>query len=107
MTVMNGPPSLWITINPTDTQDPVAQVFAGEDINLDNFDNTVGPDTHTRACIIAGDPYAAAKFFHFTVKIVLEELFGIKGHHHLSSIQCQEGIYGMVKGYIGMVEAQG
>lgn len=107
MTVMNGPPSLWITINPTDTHDPVAQVFAGEEINLDDFDDTAGPDTHSRSCIIAGDPYAAAKFFHFTVRVVLEELFGITGHHHLSAIKRREGIYGTVKGYIGTVEAQG
>jgi len=43
MTVMNGLPSLWITINPTDTHNPIAQVFAGENINLDDFDKTVGP----------------------------------------------------------------
>lgn len=108
MTVMSGPPSLWITINPTDTHDPVAQVFAGQDINLDEFDDTAGPDTHSRACIIAGDPYAASKFFHFTVQVILEELFGIQGHRdHTSHIKRQEGIYGTVQGYIGTVEAQG
>ncbi|KAG2107121.1 hypothetical protein BD769DRAFT_1393042 [Suillus cothurnatus] len=41
------------------------------------------------------------------VQVVLKELFGIKGHHHSSAIQCQEGIYGTVKGYVGTVEAQG
>jgi hypothetical protein len=107
MTVMNGLPSLWITINPMDTHNLIAQVFAGENINLDDFDKTMGQDTHTRACNIAGDPYAAAKFFHFTVQVVLKELFGIKGHHHSSVIQCQEGIYGTVKGYVGTVKAQG
>lgn len=108
MTMMNGPPSLWITINPTDMHDPVAQVFAGEDIDLDAFDDTAGPDSHTRACIIAGDPYAAAKFFHFTVQVILEELFGIQKHHdHTGHIKRHEGVYGMVKGYIGTVEAQG
>src|ERR1700722_16584890 len=39
-----GPPSLWITINPSDIHDPIAQVFAGEKINLDNFIKTLGPD---------------------------------------------------------------
>jgi hypothetical protein len=29
--------SLWITINPTDTHDPIAQVPAGQDINLDDL----------------------------------------------------------------------
>ena len=37
MCVMKGPPSLWITINPSDTCDPIVQVFSGESINLDSF----------------------------------------------------------------------
>ena len=37
MCMMKGPPSLWITINPSDTRDPIAQVFAGEKIDMDDF----------------------------------------------------------------------
>jgi hypothetical protein len=37
MCIMKNPASLWITINPTDLHDPIAQVFAGEEINMDNF----------------------------------------------------------------------
>jgi hypothetical protein len=48
MNVMKGPPSLWITINPSDTGDPIAQVFAGEQINMDDFDKTLGPDSAQR-----------------------------------------------------------
>jgi hypothetical protein len=40
-----GPPSLWITINPVDIHDPIVQVFAGEDIDMDRFIATTGPDT--------------------------------------------------------------
>src|ERR1700722_654051 len=43
-TISKGPPSLWITINPSDIHDPIAQVFAGEKIDLDNFISTLGPD---------------------------------------------------------------
>ncbi|KAG2336078.1 hypothetical protein BDR05DRAFT_978863 [Suillus weaverae] len=102
MTIMKNPPSLWITINPTDTHDPIAQVFAGEDIDLDNFNCNLGPDSSHRATIIANDPYAAAIFS------ILEELMGISvsksknGH-----IMRREGIFGTVEGYIGTVEAQG
>ena len=39
-----NPPSLWITINPCDLHNPISQLFAGEDINLDNFISTMGPD---------------------------------------------------------------
>ncbi|KAF5370275.1 hypothetical protein D9758_006877 [Tetrapyrgos nigripes] len=44
-----GPPSLWITINPCDLHDPITQVFAGENIDMDAFIATMGPDadTHT------------------------------------------------------------
>lgn len=77
MTIMKNPPSLWITINPTDTHDPIAQVLAGEDINLDEFDSTAGPDASHRALIVASDPYAAANFFHFIIRAILEELMGI------------------------------
>jgi hypothetical protein len=45
MTILKNPPSLWITINPSDTHDPIAQVLAGEEINLDDFDPTNGPDS--------------------------------------------------------------
>jgi hypothetical protein len=39
-----GPPSLWITINPSDLHDPITQIFAGEEINMDNFLATLGPN---------------------------------------------------------------
>ncbi|KAG1854870.1 hypothetical protein F4604DRAFT_1591033, partial [Suillus subluteus] len=77
MTIMKNPPSLWITINPTDTHDPIAQVLTREDINLDKFDSTVGPDASHRALVMASDPYTAANFFHFIICAILKELMGI------------------------------
>ena len=41
------PPSLWITINPMDYEDPIAQIFAGEHINMDSFMNSMGPDANS------------------------------------------------------------
>ena len=76
-TAMFGPPSLWITINPLDTNDPVAQVFAGCDNDLDNFVNSDGPHQESCAVTITSDPYTASKFFHFIIQTVLEELMGI------------------------------
>ncbi|KAG2741370.1 hypothetical protein P692DRAFT_20752816 [Suillus brevipes Sb2] len=108
MTIMKNPPSLWITINPTDTHDPIAQVLAGQEIDLDNFDSNCGPDASHRATIIANDPYAAANFFHFTIHAILEELMGITvPKSRKSHIIRREGIFGTVEGYIGTVEAQG
>ncbi|KIK32555.1 hypothetical protein CY34DRAFT_110924 [Suillus luteus UH-Slu-Lm8-n1] len=107
MSVMNNPPSLWITINPTDTHDPIAQVFTGAEIDLDHFQHLAGPDSHTRSIRIAEDPFAAAKFFHFIVSAILEELFGIRASHTKAGIIRHPGIFGTVQGYIGTVEAQG
>ena len=107
-TTMFGPPSLWITINPSDTNDPIAQVFAGCDINLDNFMNSDGPRQDTRAATIASDPYATSEFFHFIIQAVLEELMGIQGHSpYKSGIKRKPGIFGHISHYIGTVEAQG
>jgi hypothetical protein len=107
MTVMFNPPTLWVTINPSDTQDPIAQVMAGVDINLDEFNTAIGPDNVSHCATIAKDPYAASRFFHFMVKIILEELFGIHGSKRGRNVSRMAGIVGEVKGYIGTVEAQG
>jgi hypothetical protein len=107
MTIIKGPPSLWITINPSDTGDPIAQVFAGEEIDLDNFSRTSGPNSEERMRTIAADPYAAAKFFHFIIAALIEEMFGIKAYKPGCHVQRTYGIFGKVASYIGTVEAQG
>jgi len=59
--------------------------MAGVAIDLDKFCQTSGPDHRERATNIAGDPYAASKFFHFVIKAILVQLFGISktGDGHL------------------------
>ncbi|KAF8484113.1 hypothetical protein JB92DRAFT_3131919 [Gautieria morchelliformis] len=100
-----SPPNLQITLNPHDLDDPIAQVFAGEEIDMDRFLATAGPDKNCCAKNIAADPYAAAKFFHFTIKVVLETLFGIKVTEH--KVKSTPGILGEVNAYIGTVKSQG
>ncbi|KAF8138853.1 hypothetical protein EV363DRAFT_1155163, partial [Boletus edulis] len=104
MTIFKSPPSLWITINLTDIHDPIAQVLTGAEIDLDSFDPTSGPDTTTRLTRIANDPYAASRFFHFIVRVVLSELFGIEGAGQHHGIKRKNGIFGQVEAYIGTVE---
>jgi hypothetical protein len=104
--LISNPPTLWITINPADTQDPIAQVFAGAEIDLDNFCNTDGPNSVERARNVAEDPYSSAKYFHFIVKCVLEILFGIRKSTN-GRIDRKEGICGKIQNYVGTVEAQG
>ncbi len=103
-----GFPSLWLTINPDDLHDPIAQLFAGEEIDLDNFAERAsrGPDKSRRARNIAADPFAAAKFFHFLIDTVLETLLGIRPGK-FGRISRQQGIFGWVNAYFGVVECQG
>ncbi|EUC56046.1 ATP-dependent DNA helicase PIF1, putative [Rhizoctonia solani AG-3 Rhs1AP] len=100
-----NPPSLWLTINPDDLHDPIAQVFAGEEIDMDAFDRTAGPNKDQRAQNIARDPFAAAEFFRYTVTAVLEILLGVRATS--SRVHSQPGIFGHVSGYFGTVECQG
>ena len=104
MIVKSGPPSIWLTINPTDTQDPVAQVLCGCDIDLDKF---VATDHQLSDVAIASDPHASASFFHIMVRAVLGGLLGITGFHWNEHIKREKGILGTVHGYVGTVEAQG
>ena len=103
---MHNPPNVWVTINPADTQDPITQVIVGADIDLDNFCKTARPDSIDRAINIASDPFVSAKYFHFMIATILKCLFGIsKGWNGM--IVRKEGIFGMVRSYVGTVEAQG
>lgn len=108
MSVMHNPPSLWLTLNPSDTNSPIAQVLAGVEIDMDHFNVTAGPDSAARSVTIARDPYAAAKFFHFVIKVILEDMFGITtGGSARGGIKRQQGVLGKILSYIGSVEAQG
>ena len=100
-----NPPSLWITINPCDLHDPIAQVFCGEEIDLDNFVASAGPSKEKRAQNIANDPYAAAKFFHFMIRTVLRTLFQITVTQY--KVKSKMGVLGEVSAYFGTVESQG
>ncbi|THH14530.1 hypothetical protein EW146_g5811 [Bondarzewia mesenterica] len=101
-----GPPSMWVTINPCDLHDPIAQVFAGEDIDMDQFIAASGPDKVRRAENIANDPYAASKFFHFLINTVFESLFRITVSGG-GRIEAEKGVLGKVAAYFGTVESQG
>lgn len=104
-TVWKGPPNLWVTINPPDGHDPMVQVFAGEDIDMDNFNRLMGPDSRRRAQTVAFDPYAAAKYFNHVINLILEKLSGIKSIR--GKVKTEMGLLGRLSAYNGVVEAQG
>jgi Helitron helicase-like domain at N-terminus len=99
------PLSLWLTINPMDYEDPIAQILAGECINMDFFMSLLGPNANEWATNIARDPFASASFFNFTIRTTLETLFGI--HITPQQIESHMGILEFVNRYFGVIEAQG
>ncbi|KIN99658.1 hypothetical protein M404DRAFT_154853, partial [Pisolithus tinctorius Marx 270] len=103
--LMLGGPSLWLTINPVNIHNPITQIFAGEDIDLDEFNLQLGPDSNQCMENVAANPYAAAQYFHFIIRTTLETLFGIccMGNRTM----CDMGVLGCVVGYFGVMEAQG
>ena len=100
-----GGPSLWLTINPANVHDPIAQIFVGESIDMDNFNTLLGPDSNHHAENIASNPYAAAEYFNFIINTTLEMLFGISKCS--SRTNSKIGVLGHLSGYFGVVEAQG
>lgn len=71
MYIKKGPPSIWLTINPADMQDPITQVLCGQDLDLDNFNAL---DHELSNSSVMSDPYASATFFHLTIRALLVEL---------------------------------
>lgn len=98
-------PSLWITINPCDIHDPILQIFAGEEINMDDFNARLGPDSNCCTLNVAHNPYAAAKYFFFLVETILHTLFSIKAMK--DQVHSSMGILGHLTAYFRIVEAQG
>ena len=54
-----------------DLHDPIAQIFAGEKINLDKFEATFGPDCEKRAENIA----TRSLSFHIIIDTILRTLY--------------------------------
>ncbi|KAI6103499.1 hypothetical protein F5141DRAFT_1130978, partial [Pisolithus sp. B1] len=76
-----------------------------EKIDPDKFVMTAGPLEDVRARNIARDPYAAAKFFHFTINNIIQTPFGITVTPH--QVFRRKGVFGFVNAYFGVVESQG
>ncbi|KAJ4492075.1 hypothetical protein C8J55DRAFT_407994, partial [Lentinula edodes] len=95
----NGIPHIFLTLNPRDTNNPIAQVLAGRDIDLDRFfhDLKPGAENIERTISVAQDPVAGAQFSHIIVQNLLNILLSLKRAN-------QKGIFGEVSAYYGVVE---
>ncbi len=100
-----GPASAWMTWNPDPEHNPVAQVFVGNDIDLDHFVAAAGPSITHRLQSIASGGYRSAQYFDFIIRTVLETLFAIRVSRN--RVYSKKGVFGKVQAYFGGVESQG
>ncbi|KAJ7704059.1 hypothetical protein B0H17DRAFT_902719, partial [Mycena rosella] len=98
--ICEGLPHFFATVNPADSHNPIAQVFAGRDIDLDKIfhalDNS-SKEPSTRAKAVAENPVAGAQFFHLMVTKFFDIILGAKRPSKI-------GILGKVKGWYAVVE---
>ncbi|KAF9048063.1 hypothetical protein BDZ89DRAFT_941576, partial [Hymenopellis radicata] len=95
----SGTPSIFFTLNPADTFNPVCSFMSGHDINVDTLFNE--PDSRfssfQRARHLAANPIGGARFFHLMVNQLINIFFSF-------TRQCRHGVCGRVKHYYGVVE---
>ena len=90
-----GAPSWFITFAPADNHHPILLYYAdtketfSPEIRLDN----------ERYRLIAQNPVAGARFFHFMVQMFIKHVLGVNQDH--------PGLYGDPSAYYGTVEQQG
>jgi hypothetical protein len=91
--VMHGCPHIFLTINPADRHSPLALRYAGEDIDIGNFD-TVQYNAEKRMKLMLDNPMAVVEYFRQSTKIILDEVL-------------LSGLFGPVQHYYGTIEYQG
>ena len=102
MAMFFGCSTFFITLNPSDTNNPLCMYFAGVklDLRVTAPDLPVGmPGLLERANIVSRNPVASTQFFHTFVAAFLRHLIGFG--------KPRGGVYGRVVAYAGAVETQG
>lgn len=93
-----GTPTFFITLNPSDIDNPLVRFFAGDNIRLEDIARGEDMNKWSRALFAARNPASCAIFFHIVitkfVKIILRYGAGV-------------GLLGRCSGFYGTVEAQG
>ncbi|KAJ7603552.1 hypothetical protein DFH06DRAFT_1022156, partial [Mycena polygramma] len=63
-----GAPTLFITLNPSDVDNPIVRLLVGEDIRLEDIARGEDMDGWSRKVLAARNPAACAKFFDLVVR---------------------------------------
>ena len=91
--VYHGCPVIYLTINPGDRHSPLALLYAGVQINVDNFI----PDEYSfteRVKKLLQNPLAVVEYFHNMIHAIIEGVL-------------KEGMFGEIAHYYGTIEYQG
>jgi len=90
-----GAPSWFITFAPADSKHPISLYFAD---TKETFQPELR-DYNERYRLIAQNPVAGARFFHFMSQMFIKHILGVNEKH--------PGMYGETEAYYGTVEQQG
>lgn len=94
-----GPPTLFITINPSDVDHPLVRLNSGQDIDLEDVLRGEDMDKWSRMILAAKNPSACALFFHSIISSFTAIVLNHKGE--------RGGLFGKCTSYYGTVEANG
>jgi len=90
-----GAPSWYITLSPADNKHPISLYYA----DTKEVFTPVLRSKSEKDCLIADNPVASARFFHFMIQAFIKHVLGVDAGH--------PGIYGDTSSYYGTVEQQG
>jgi len=97
--VYRGPPTLFITLNLSDVDNPIVRLYAGENIDLDDISRGEDMSEWKRKLLAACNPRACAQFFDLMITKFIAVI--------LQYGRNEPGLYGKCEAYFGTVEAQG
>ena len=86
----------YITLTHADNKHLISLYFAD---NKEKLDVTLSRSEDERYRLIASNPVAGARFFHFMIQMFIRHVLGVEKNH--------QGLYGETAGYYGTVEQQG
>jgi hypothetical protein len=89
-------PIIWLTINPSNLQNPLVLLLAGVDYSAAFLSSTMAA---IHQAVATSNPVVVAQFFHYTCKAVLDGL--------LATQSDRPSILGDVSNYFGIVETNG
>jgi hypothetical protein len=90
-----GAPLWYITLSPADVKNPIALYYADQKLAFKPKIRV--SEDHYR--LIANNPVACARFFHFMVEQFIKHVLGVGSYH--------PGLYGDTSAYYGTIEQQG